>query len=531
VTFEGTAAARRLLLTGLAVAALLLSAPSGALAAPAPSRWCGSDESSNDRVPDAVASYQLHAVYAIPSDGTDRFFERALPIARDLAAIDSWWRLQDPTRTLRWDLQTFPGCDSAFGGLDIAFVRLPQPGSVYAPITSGGYQVLARDLAAVFTDAYKKYAVYYDGPIAPEADICGVSSFGPVDRGASFAFTLVNGSPEGFCGSLGGADYMAQTMAHEIIHNLGAILPNAPHYCENGHVSDAPGDIKRSFGTSNSLFDYALDIGHDDYYGHSGAWWDVQDSAWLYHLDAPQFTLAVTESGAGQGSVSSDLPGIGCPPACSIAWDSGTKVSLSPTPGGDRTRFAGWTGACSGHDVCQLTMDSAKTVGAAFLLQSSLAVAIVKRGGAGRVVSSPEGIDCPEGTCDSLFDADSKVVLTATPDRRSRLVGWSVPPCAAQLKCSLSAAADRSVSATFGPGFYRLTAAVQGQGRITSIPAGISCTKTCAAPLPYGRSVRLAAKPAKHWRFAGWSGDCRARAACVVKIRRTSLVRATFRRA
>jgi hypothetical protein len=206
-------------------------------------------------------------------------------------------------------------------------------------------------------------------------------------------------------------------------------------------------------------------------------------------------------------------------------------VTLNPKPEGDRSRFAGWTGACSGEATCQVTMDSAKTVGAAFLLESSLAVAIVKRGGAGRIVSSPGGIDCPEGSCNSLFDAAGNVVLTATPDRRSRLVAWSVPSCVAQLKCSLSAAADRSVSATFGPGFYRLTAAVQGRGRITSVPTGISCTKTCAASFPYARSVRLAAKPAKGWRFAGWSGDCRGRAACAVKIRRTSVVRATFRRA
>jgi hypothetical protein len=532
VSFDSTAIARRLLLSGLAAALLVLAAPSGALAAPAPSRWCGTDESSSDRIPDAVASRQLHVVYAIPSDGTDRFFERALPIARDLALVDTWWRQQDPTRTLRFDLHGFPGCDSTFGALDISFLRLPQAGTAYAALTDGGYRALVNDLLVSFGDVYKKYAVYYDGPIAGGLGICGASSLGPTEAGASFSLTFLNGDPtEGRCGSLGAGDYMAVTAVHEIIHNLGAVLADAPHQCEGGHVCDAPGDLMRSFGTSNSLFDYALDIGRDDYYGHSGPWWDVQDSGWLSHLDAPQFALAVSEPGSGAGRVESDLPGIACPPTCSIAWDSGTKLTLTATPDEGGSRFAGWTGACVGTADCSITMDAAKTVTAVFSLPVSISVSIASKGGDGRVASNPAGIDCPVTTCRSEFASGTRVVLTAAPDRRSRLLDWSVRACADHRTCTVTAAADTRVAATFGASFYRLTAAVQGQGRITSIPTGISCTKTCAASFPYARSLRLAAKPAKGWRFARWSGDCRGRAACVVKIRRTSLVRATFRRA
>ncbi len=85
-----------------------------------------------------------------------------------------------------------------------------------------------------------------------------------------------------------------------------------------------------SNGQSDSLFAYALDVERDDYYGHSGSWWDVQDSAWLSHLDAPQYPLSVAKTGAGSGSISSDLPGIACPPVCSIGWDAGTVVKLVP---------------------------------------------------------------------------------------------------------------------------------------------------------------------------------------------------------
>jgi hypothetical protein len=35
----------------------------------------------------------------------------------------------------------------------------------------------------------------------------------------------------------------------------------------------------------DSLANLQLDVGRDDYYGHSGSWWDTQDSGLLYKLD------------------------------------------------------------------------------------------------------------------------------------------------------------------------------------------------------------------------------------------------------
>lgn len=523
-------ARRRLLFAGLACALLVLASPSGAFAAPPPSHWCGVDETATDRTPDAVASYQVHVVYAIPADGADRFSERALPIARDLASIDTWWRLQDPTRTLRFDLHAFPGCDSTFGALDISVVRLPQPGATYAPFDFSAYTALRRDMFGATTNAYKKYAVYYDGPISPDSQFCGISSFGPIDRGASLSFTLLNADAAlGRCGSLGAADYMAETQVHELVHNLGAISPEAPHQCESGHVCDAANDLMTSAGTSNSLFDYVLDVGRDDYYGHSGSWWDVQDSAWLSHLNAPQFGLSVSIAGSEKGTVESNLPGISCPPACSIPWDSGSAVSLTPQAVGDRARFSGWAGACSGEDVCTVTMDAAKSVTANFVREWSVAVSIAARGGKGRVTSR-DTIDCPAGACESLFDAGARVVLRAIPDRRSRLAGWSVRSCRSDITCSVTADSDKKVVATFAPSSYRLTAFVTGSGRVKSAPAGLSCRTACSTSFPYAKPVQLTATPAAGWRFAGWSGACHGSGRCVVRLAKASTVRATFRR-
>jgi hypothetical protein len=46
--------------------------------------------------------------------------------------------------------------------------------------------------------------------------------------------------------------------------------------------------MKPVFAHEDSLASKTLDVGHDDYYGHSGTWTDTQDSRLLFHLDASQ---------------------------------------------------------------------------------------------------------------------------------------------------------------------------------------------------------------------------------------------------
>jgi len=80
----------------------------------------------------------------------------------------------------------------------------------------------------------------------------------------------------------------------------------------------------------------------------------------------PKFTLKVTKNKLG--TVTSDPAGINCKAnvtSCSTKIFSGAKITLTATPSAGRT-FVGWTGACSGKDVCSLTMDGAKGVSAMF---------------------------------------------------------------------------------------------------------------------------------------------------------------------
>lgn len=90
---------------------------------------------------------------------------------------------------------------------------------------------------------------------------------------------------------------------------------------------------------------------------------------------SPQaFLLSVAKSGAGAGTVTGN--GINCGAICSVSLNYGTAVSLTAAPAGGSV-FTGWSGACSGTSICDVTMDAAKGVTATFApLTYTLTVAL-----------------------------------------------------------------------------------------------------------------------------------------------------------
>jgi hypothetical protein len=86
---------------------------------------------------------------------------------------------------------------------------------------------------------------------------------------------------------------------------------------------------------------------------------------------AASYTLNVTL--AGNGSVTSDPPGIDCGTDCSESYDSGTAVTLTATAATDYT-FSGWSGSgvsCGGTDPCVVNMTAARSVVATFVSQTA----------------------------------------------------------------------------------------------------------------------------------------------------------------
>ena len=434
---------RLVLLLALAVAAVLAQAGAAHAAVP----WCGNDQLSTDR-PDAVGGHKIHVIYAIPADGVDRFAESASAITTDLAAVTDWWRREDPSHAPRWDLFAFPGCGSGLGALDLSFVRLPRGTDAYLT-ADVRLRAIAGDLAVSLHERGKKYLVFYDGGAAQE-DICG-SAFGRENPMAEGAFAVggvylqVLPGPVG-CGDLGSGGYRALTTAHELLHMLGAVPEGAPHACpdDHAHDCDAEADAMRAGGFSDLLADYLLDGGRDDYYGHSGAWWDVQDSPWLAGT-APDRLLTVELVGARAGTgVASTLTGIACPQVCAIPWPDRDVVRLEDGAG-DSDRFKRWEGACSGSNACEILMDGDKTVRAVF--GPSTFRLTIRVSGRGRVASNVRSA-C-RSVCRTDVSADDTAKLRAIPARGWRFAGWR--GCRPQTKpvCRVKVSRNVAVLATF----------------------------------------------------------------------------------
>jgi hypothetical protein len=193
-------------------------------------------------------------------------------IVGDLSALDDWWHREDPTREPRFDVFAFPGCAGGLDALDLSSVRLPHETAYYQPI-DGRSDKLRADLSATFANPAEKELVYYDAPVDTPFD-CGQSSIAPETTAFSFVYLQAGGCTH----DLGAGGGTAGYTAHELLHNLGAVPDAAPHICFEHSVCDWYWDVETQFPTGDPITKLVLDYGRDDYYGHSGSWFDVQDS-------------------------------------------------------------------------------------------------------------------------------------------------------------------------------------------------------------------------------------------------------------
>jgi hypothetical protein len=196
--------------------------------------------------------------------------------------------------------------------------------------------------------------------------------------------------------------------------------------------------------------------------------------------------------------------GIDCGATCSKLLEVNTAVSLSATAAGG-TRFAGWSGPCTGTAGCSFTLSADSTVAAEFTKQWQLSV---YTDGTGTGTVSVNGIDCGS-PCSMVFDQGTAVSLAASPGAGSVFTGWS-GDCTGTGACSPRMDAARSVTATFVPSTqqYTLNVTVTGSGSVTGSPRGINCGRKCSDAFTVGTSVTLTAKPKGKHNFLGWTGAC-----------------------
>ncbi|MCS6798720.1 MAG: hypothetical protein NZ898_09335 [Myxococcota bacterium] len=223
------------------------------------------------------------------------------------------------------------------------------------------------------------------------------------------------------------------------------------------------------------------------------------------------YTLAVSKGGSG--TVTSSPAGISCGPGCSTQnapFEHGTMVMLTASPASGWT-FGGWGGDCSGTGTCSVSMTSARSVTATFVMGSHILTVEKDPPEGGTVSSDPAGISCGS-TCAASYAAGTMVTLTATPASGFTFGSWTGCASTSGTSCQLTMDASKSVRATFTRDRRAVNVSMTGagSGTVTSSPAGIACPADCSETYDHGTALRLTATANASSTFEGWSGDCAA---------------------
>jgi hypothetical protein len=244
-----------------------------------------------------------------------------------------------------------------------------------------------------------------------------------------------------------------------------------------------------------------------------------------------RFTLTVSKTGTGAGTVTSSPAGISCGVDCTEQYNDGTSVTLTGTADGGST-FTGWSGCDSVNGTqCTVAMNADRAVTATFNLITHLLTVNKTGSGSGTVSSSPIGIDCGLD-CTESYNEGTVVTLTATSVSGSVFTGWSGEGCSGTGSCIVTMNAAKTVTAQFTVGrTLTVTKSGTGGGTVTSSPAGITCDPDCSESYLDGQSVTLTANADGTSNFTAWTGcDSVTGNQCTVTMNANRTVNAQFTR-
>lgn len=144
----------------------------------------------------------------------------------------------------------------------------------------------------------------------------------------------------------------------------------------------------------------------------------------------PPVSYALTTSVTGNGSISKSPN--------STTYVHGSTVNLTATPATGH-KFVSWSDACSGtSDTCTVTMDSPKTVGANFTINTYTLVTSVT--GSGTISRSTNATGYIHG---------STVTLKATPAAGHKFESWGGACSGTAITCNVLMDSNKSVVANF----------------------------------------------------------------------------------
>ncbi|MGH9011042.1 MAG: Calx-beta domain-containing protein [Acidimicrobiia bacterium] len=208
---------------------------------------------------------RVQAIYAVPADRTDRYSQVVSSIRQWAAETDAVFQASAAqtggTRRIRF--VTDPNCD-----LVVTPVVLSPSGDDTLENTIAELQ------AQGFSRSDRKYLVWMDSTV-----LCGIATYYADNRptadnfnnGRSGVPASVSRTDSG-CWGLGSRGQSVE--AHELMHSLGAVLPNAPNSTPNGHCTDDDDRMCYADGSPALTLrnicgadqEALLDCRHDDYF-------------------------------------------------------------------------------------------------------------------------------------------------------------------------------------------------------------------------------------------------------------------------
>jgi List-Bact-rpt repeat protein len=142
--------------------------------------------------------------------------------------------------------------------------------------------------------------------------------------------------------------------------------------------------------------------------------------------------------------------------------------------------------------------------------------------GAGRVTSSDARIKC-HTRCSAIYRPGKVRRLTAEPNTNFQFERWDGDCIGLAPICDVALDRNTSVRATFVGEPVELAISVGGPGKVTSVPAGITCGEgsyACQLMVPHASKVTLIPVPDSTGRFGAWDGPCSSAGsgACTVRV-------------
>ncbi len=246
-------------------------------------------------------------------------------------------------------------------------------------------------------------------------------------------------------------------------------------------------------------------------------------------FEADGFELKVEKEGTGNGTVESDVAGVGsnkieCGSTCTELFAESTVVTLTGTPG-SHSEPVEWISGCENSPApggsCEVTMSEAKEVKASFTAITHTLGVTVEGSGAAECKEDSEAF----GSCAVPFREGHQVTVKDVPAAHWHFVEFNSGTASAEAcngvtadECSFTIEADSVLTAENAETIRSLainTGGGSGTGQVDCKVNGGSTDEPCATEYLDGTELELIGTPTGgHSLFAGFENGTEAANAC-----------------